>query len=592
MFMARCLNDNDTFFIVAANYCKFLINRGYPKELVFETVQPYTTMEKLDALKLTKNRKSDLSSFFTDQKHSQKRSETKRILETAVESPTCEDSLLKPIYLVSRYHVRLPSLKAVIKVSWEKTIKKDPVISKLFPLSMFVVGYRKDANLKDLVSVTKREYEHQRMPAKNAISLGCKKENCKLCKYNLIKDGIKVFYSKFARTNYNIMHKMYCSTTWAVYCFVCKHCGAEYIGSCEQPMNARVVQHLCRMCRARLECLGQIGEDSYIQANLYEHFKIGCCEKRKVWREEKEEVKEQENEKEKDNQFGMINESKRSLNNSINNNNNNNTNNIININDKIQTNLEEENIDNNNNNKNNNNNNDNINNNNGEWNLISYRMETNRNNIENSGNNIMQASNNNKTNTNISMNINKDNFNNRKLGKKGGIENFEGLKDLEVFGIERVVEYLPTRNPFHILYIARARAFMNTRERYWQAAMNLIHTNGLNDSKDFNNLGYFRRNTKKEFIKDFEIFKSHANSDKENTFGKKRAVLFAKKQELAAELNVSIQQIDEIALFSIIVIEKGHLLYQTQHAKLAFFANSKWQLYSIFKLAQFRIFFH
>ena len=92
---------------------------------------------------------------------------------------------------------------------------------------------------------------------------------------------------------------------------------------------------------------------------------------------------------------------------------------------------------------------------------------------------------------------------------------------------------------------------MNGRERYWQAAMNLIHTNGLNDSKDFNNLGYFRRNTKKEFILDFETFSKEANLDDDSSFGKKRMLLMAKKREF-----------NNIDLLSIIVTRKEQLLYQ------------------------------
>ena len=42
--------------------------------------------------------------------------------------------------------------------------------------------------------------------------------------------------------------------------------------------------------------------------------------------------------------------------------------------------------------------------------------------------------------------------------------------------IERVVDHLPTTNPFHIQYIAKARARLNLRERFNQANNNTIHT--------------------------------------------------------------------------------------------------------------------
>ena len=123
---------------------------------------------------------------------------------------------------------------------------------------------------------------------------------------------------------------------------------------------------------------------------------------------------------------------------------------------------------------------------------------------------------------------------------------------------------MPCRNPFHIRYVAAARAFMNTRERYWQSSMNLIHTDGLNDSKDFNNLGFFRRNTSRKFIEDFQWFSTHYNFSSIEV-SRRNDLITAKKLILAKEMETEVNKIEELELFSIIVIEKEALLYEKQN---------------------------
>ena len=79
-----------------------------------------------------------------------------------------------------------------------------------------------------------------------------------------------------------------------------------------------------------------------------------------------------------------------------------------------------------------------------------------------------------------------------------------------------MVEDIPTTNPYHIDYIRKARGVLKIREQYWQMILNLIFTTGLNDTKDFNNSGFYRRNTPKEFIKHCKMFKHLVETDEIN----------------------------------------------------------------------------
>ena len=92
------------------------------------------------------------------------------------------------------------------------------------------------------------------------------------------------------------------------------------------------------------------------------------------------------------------------------------------------------------------------------------------------------------------------NNNSNSINRKSFAHNFSAII------IERVLDYLPTTNPFHIQYIAKARARLNLRERIQQANHNTIHTNGLNDTKDFNNSSTFRRNTPSSFLTHYKLY--------------------------------------------------------------------------------------
>ena len=269
------------------------------------------------------------------------------------------------------------------------------------------------------LSVTKREYEHLRLPDKNAMNVKCGCENCTLCNYNIIQTGTKSFTSKYTKFDYRILHKCSCTSTWVIYQLICKKCGAAYIGSTEQTAETRTKNHLTRMSRADTQNLKTIESDEYIQGNLYTHFKLGCMDSK-----------------------------------SESNNNNNNNNN-----------------------------------------------------------------------------------------------KFDATKDIGIIIIERVVKFIKTRNPYHISYVAKARNLLNLRERYWQAECNLVHTEGLNDTKDFNNFGYFRRNTPVLFVNDYKIFKNKnkfKNNEICDTNNDRNKAIKEWKEEMARECKMDLNTIENL----------------------------------------------
>ena len=73
---------------------------------------------------------------------------------------------------------------------------------------------------------------------------------------------------------------------------------------------------------------------------------------------------------------------------------------------------------------------------------------------------------------------------------------------------DTVINYIFTNNPYHIEYLAQARAMLNFRERFWQAQLNLVYQRSLNDTRDFNNYNLFRRNERKYFKKRYKWYKS------------------------------------------------------------------------------------
>ena len=89
----------------------------------------------------------------------------------------------------------------------------------------------------------------------------------------------------------------------------------------------------------------------------------------------------------------------------------------------------------------------------------------------------------------------------------------EFYQNFRIVLIERVVDSLPSKKPFSFKYVSKARARMCLLERIEQAQHNSIHTDGLNDTKDFNNNGCFRRNTPLSFISHHNIYNHIFKSD-------------------------------------------------------------------------------
>ena len=141
--------------------------------------------------------------------------------------------------------------------------------------------------------------------------------------------------------------------------------------------------------------------------------------------------------------------------------------------------------------------------------------------------------------------------------------------------IERILDYLPTSNPFHIQYVAKARARLNLRERIQQANHNTIHTNGLNDTKDFNNNNTFRRNTPSSFLTHYKLFNYIFETPKYNEKTKQELDIDFEYYGLLHMYNHQMEKTPNILIDNIKRVEHK---YKHNREKLD---NNKYYMYNI-----------
>ena len=166
-FMARCLNDDSTFAAICVKEAKCLHNRNYPLDLVFSILNKYQSITQEQALKIGYKRH--------DITIKNKNKIKKRIAKL---SPTAESSLQKPIFLIYRHHVTIPHPKLLV-LRLKNILSKDKIVEKLYPMTIWQFGYKRDRNLKDALSVFGRTYEHLLLPFKNAGNFKCPSKTVK-----------------------------------------------------------------------------------------------------------------------------------------------------------------------------------------------------------------------------------------------------------------------------------------------------------------------------------------------------------------------------------------------------------------------------
>ena len=155
-------------------------------------------------------------------------------IQTILQLPSISLSFLKHIYICYRHHIILLQLKKLISNSWIKHIKPDRTLRPLFPLHIIKIGYKRDANMRDIISETSRSYEHMKLVSKNAGNIYCNLDSCEICKYQVLNEDSKTFRETYTNFDYNILHKLNCQSTWVIYLLQCTKCNAQYVGSTEE----------------------------------------------------------------------------------------------------------------------------------------------------------------------------------------------------------------------------------------------------------------------------------------------------------------------------------------------------------------------
>ena len=184
----------------------------------------------------------------------------------------------------------LPDLKKIIE-KHTNILHSDPEMVKMFPTGVIKPIYRRNKNLKELISPS----AFHKMINKSKFSLNfC--EVCDLCKNYLIKS------SKFECTKtgkiYNIRAKVSCNCKYVIYLVICKLCLEQYVGSTEN-FKPRVRLHKSDNNLNRSDRCGaakhfnekckhpELGPNGYFSIQIIEVIPPKQCNEDYLWKREK-----------------------------------------------------------------------------------------------------------------------------------------------------------------------------------------------------------------------------------------------------------------------------------------------------------------
>ena len=128
--------------------------------------------------------------------------------------------------LITNFNPILPNLQKIIN-SQLNILYSDPEMKKKFPPGSLKTIYRRNPNLKEILSPSRFP---KRKPDNKLVKQFCNR--CDICNHYLDKSS--QFRCTATGTNYNIKGKISCSSYYAIYLITCKDCKKQYIGSTEK----------------------------------------------------------------------------------------------------------------------------------------------------------------------------------------------------------------------------------------------------------------------------------------------------------------------------------------------------------------------
>ena len=214
--LKRNCSENEFFTKRCEEYSGYLVNQGYPVNLVNDQFSKASLIPRKDLLK-------------------QKVKASKSIFP-----------------FVTTFNPNLPNLNYIIKKHLH-LLESDPKLKEFFPKNSIIPSYRRSKNLKEILAPSKfepRESQNNNSPEGGCFK--CDKSRCDLCKNYLAES--KDFGSFITGKSYAIRPKLTCDSKNVIYLISCKKCRLQYIGSTTTEFKVRFRNHKSSMITNKKTC--------------------------------------------------------------------------------------------------------------------------------------------------------------------------------------------------------------------------------------------------------------------------------------------------------------------------------------------------
>jgi hypothetical protein len=204
--LLRICSDKDDLSKRLTELKEMLISRRYNKNIIQDSIEKVTKLDRLEILKKTNRPKTDR------------------------------------VVLAITYHPKLPSVSNIIKKHW-RTLNRDPKAREMFPQPP-MIAFKQPPNLKS--KLCQARLPKQRLHQKRQITgtRSCNKP-CGICPYILQS---KEFISTLTKEKFYMTGTYTCSTRGLIYLTTCSKCRQQYVGQTGRRLIDRVKEHLNCIC--------------------------------------------------------------------------------------------------------------------------------------------------------------------------------------------------------------------------------------------------------------------------------------------------------------------------------------------------------
>ena len=209
-------SEDEFFTRKCVEYKNYLVNQGYPANLVNDQFSKVLSIPRRDLLK-------------------QKARASKRLLP-----------------FVTDYNPNLPNINYIIRKHLH-LLESNTKLKELFPKNSIIPAYRRSKNLKEILAPSK--YQARNIHTTNPLDGGCykcDKSRCDLCKNYFVES--RNFCSFRTGKSYIVRPNLTCSSKNVIYLASCNKCQLQYIGSTTTEFKVRFRNHKSSMITNKKSC--------------------------------------------------------------------------------------------------------------------------------------------------------------------------------------------------------------------------------------------------------------------------------------------------------------------------------------------------